>query len=44
MMLEMIRELGYCNGVENYSFFLTGETVPSILPTGLFFPNDLFYV
>ena len=24
--LEMIRELGYCNGIENYSDFLTGET------------------
>jgi excinuclease ABC subunit B len=39
--MEMLRELGYCNGIENYSRFLDGRR-PGERPYCLldFFPND----
>ena len=39
--LEMIRELGYCNGIENYSRYLSGRQ-PDEHPPTLFeyFPHD----
>jgi excinuclease ABC subunit B len=39
--MEMLRELGYCNGIENYSRFLDGRQ-PGERPYCLldFFPND----
>ncbi len=40
--LEMMQELGYCNGIENYSRHLTqrtpGETPPTLLD---YFPDDI---
>ena len=43
--LEMIRELGYCNGVENYSRFFDGRT-PGTRPFCLldYFPNDYLMI
>jgi len=39
--LEMIRELGYCNGIENYSRHLTGRKAGEPPPTLLdYFPQD----
>ena len=39
--LEMIQELGYCNGIENYSRHLTGRTPGEPPPTLLeYFPRD----
>jgi excinuclease ABC subunit B len=39
--LEMIRELGYCNGIENYSRHLTGRRPGEPPPTLLdYFPDD----
>jgi excinuclease ABC subunit B len=39
--LEMIQELGYCNGIENYSRHLTGRNSGDPPPTLLdYFPND----
>ncbi|MBU0482581.1 MAG: excinuclease ABC subunit UvrB [Proteobacteria bacterium] len=39
--LEMIAELGYCNGIENYSRFLTGRSPGEPPPTLLdYFPPD----
>ena len=39
--LEMIRELGYCNGIENYSRHLTGRRPGEPPPTLLdYFPGD----
>ncbi len=39
--LEMIQELGYCNGIENYSRHLTGKPVGEPPPTLLdYFPED----
>jgi len=39
--LEMIQELGYCNGIENYSRHLTGRRPGEPPPTLLdYFPND----
>ena len=39
--LEMIQELGYCNGIENYSRHLTGRKVGEPPPTLLdYFPED----
>jgi len=39
--LEMIQELGYCNGIENYSRHLTGRKPGDPPPTLLdYFPND----
>ncbi|MHB8789816.1 MAG: excinuclease ABC subunit UvrB [Desulfobulbaceae bacterium] len=39
--LEMIEELGYCNGIENYSRHLTGKE-PGVPPPNLldYFPED----
>lgn len=39
--LEMIHELGYCNGIENYSRHLTGKA-PGVPPPNLldYFPED----
>jgi excinuclease ABC subunit B len=39
--LEMIEELGYCNGIENYSRHLTGKP-PGVPPPNLldYFPED----
>ena len=39
--LEMIQELGYCNGIENYSRHLTGRSAGEPPPTLLdYFPDD----
>ncbi len=39
--LEMIQELGYCNGIENYSRHLTGRQAGDPPPTLLdYFPDD----
>ena len=39
--LEMIQELGYCNGIENYSRHFTGRKPGQPPPTLLdYFPND----
>ena len=39
--LEMIEELGYCNGIENYSRYLTGRNPGEPPPTLLdYFPDD----
>jgi len=39
--IEMIHELGYCNGIENYSRHLTGRSAGEPPPTLLdYFPND----
>jgi len=39
--MEMIRELGYCNGIENYSRHLTGRNPGEPPPTLLdYFPDD----
>ncbi len=40
--IEMMREIGYCNGIENYSIHLTGRPPGSPPPTLLdYFPDDL---
>lgn len=40
--LEMIREIGYCKGVENYSRYLTGKSAGEAPDTLIdYFPNDL---
>ncbi len=43
--LEMMRELGYCNGIENYSRFFDGR-VPGTRPFCLldYFPDDFLLV
>jgi excinuclease ABC subunit B len=43
--LEMIRELGYCSGIENYSRYLDGRA-PGTRPFCLldYFPNDFLMV
>jgi len=43
--LEMLRELGYCSGIENYSRHLTGTT-PGQPPSCLldYFPEDFIFV
>jgi excinuclease ABC subunit B len=39
--LEMMQELGYCNGIENYSRHLTGRSAGKPPPTLLdYFPDD----
>ena len=39
--LEMMNEIGYCNGIENYSRHLTGRSQGEPPPTLLdYFPND----
>ncbi len=43
--LEMIRELGYCNGIENYSRHLSGRAAGEPPPTLLdYFPRDFLLV
>ncbi len=43
--LEMIREIGYCKGIENYSRHLTGRAVGQPPPTLLdFFPKDALFI
>lgn len=43
--LEMMREIGYCNGIENYSRYLTGRA-PGEAPFVLldYFPKNFFLV
>lgn len=43
--LEMMRELGYCNGIENYSRYMDGR-LPGTRPFCLmdYFPNDFVLV
>jgi excinuclease ABC subunit B len=43
--IEMMREIGYCNGIENYSRFLTGRA-PGEAPYTLvdYFPQDFLLV
>ena len=43
--LEMMRELGYCNGIENYSRYLSGRE-PGAAPPTLFdyIPNDALVI
>lgn len=43
--LEMIQEMGYCSGIENYSRHLAGRD-PGSTPTTLldFFPDDFIFV
>ena len=43
--LEMIKELGYCNGIENYSRHLSGRAAGEPPPTLLdYFPKDYLLV
>jgi excinuclease ABC subunit B len=44
--VEMLKEMGYCNGIENYSRYLTGRKAGEPPPTLLeYFPKDsLFFV
>ena len=43
--LEMIAELGYCNGIENYSRHLSGRNPGEPPPTLIdYFPNDFMLV
>ncbi|MEE9562075.1 MAG: excinuclease ABC subunit UvrB [Thermoanaerobaculia bacterium] len=43
--LEMLREVGYCHGIENYSRHLTGRAPGEPPPTLLdYFPEDLLLV
>ena len=43
--LEMIQELGYCNGIENYSRHLTGREAGEPPPTLLdYFPKDYLMI
>lgn len=44
--VEMLKELGYCNGIENYSRYLTGRRAGEPPPTLLeYFPkNSLFFI
>jgi len=43
--LEMIKELGYCNGIENYSRHLSGRSPGEPPPTLLdYFPRDFLLV
>ena len=44
--MEMLKEMGYCNGIENYSRYLTGRNAGEPPPTLLeYFPNDsLFFI
>jgi excinuclease ABC subunit B len=43
--LEMMRELGYCNGIENYSRYFDGR-MPGMRPFCLmdYFPNDFLMI
>jgi hypothetical protein len=41
MDIEMMRELGYCNGIENYSRYLSGRKAGQPPPTLLdYLPAD----
>ncbi|MFH0825321.1 MAG: excinuclease ABC subunit UvrB, partial [Pseudomonadota bacterium] len=44
--VEMLKEIGYCNGIENYSRYLTGRNPGEPPPTLLeYFPKDsLFFI
>jgi excinuclease ABC subunit B len=43
--LEMIKELGYCNGIENYSRHLSGRRAGEAPPTLIdYFPRDFLLV
>lgn len=43
--LEMLVELGYCNGIENYSRYLTGQAEGSPPPTLLdYFPKNAIFI
>ena len=44
--MEMLKEMGYCNGIENYSRYLTGRNPGDPPPTLLeYFPEDsLFFI
>ena len=43
--LEMMQELGYCNGIENYSRHLTGRAPGQPPPTLIdYFPKDLLLI
>ena len=43
--IEMIQELGYCNGIENYSRYLSGKPAGAAPPTLFdYLPNDAFLV
>ncbi len=44
--VEMLKEMGYCNGIENYSRYLTGRKSGEPPPTLLeYFPKDsLFFI
>ena len=43
--LEMIAEVGYCNGIENYSRHLTGRSAGEPPPTLMdYFPNDALLI
>ena len=43
--LEMIREIGYCKGIENYSRHFTGRAVGQPPPTLLdFFPKEALFI
>ncbi len=44
--VEMLKEMGYCNGIENYSRYLTGRRPGEPPPTLLeYFPKDsLFFI
>ena len=43
--LEMIQELGYCHGIENYSRFLSGREPGEAPPTLLdYFPKDFLLI
>ncbi len=44
--VEMLKEMGYCNGIENYSRYLTGRNAGEPPPTLLeYFPGDsLFFI
>ena len=43
--LEMIRELGYCNGIENYSRYLSGRAAGEPPPTLFdYLPNDALLI
>ena len=43
--VEMLKEMGYCNGIENYSRYLTGRSPGQPPPTLLeYFPKDSLFM
>jgi excinuclease ABC subunit B len=43
--VEMLKEMGYCNGIENYSRYLTGRQPGEPPPTLLeYFPKDSLFI